>query len=175
MLKKKNIFKIIVLLLIMVMSIGVLTGCGNNENGKEKEKEKEQAVEAYEEPVKYFVEGLAESNSEKFLKAFPEFLADYMGETITDEALKEMLTEAEEEYGANIKMSYKVTDKTEIGEEDLKEMQEEMATYYDEEVKVSKGYELDVEITTKGDDSEETESDTLEVYEIDGKWCILGF
>lgn len=171
MLKKKNIFKIIVLLLIMVMSIGVLTGCGNTEE----EKEKEETVEAYEEPIKNFVEGLEAANSEKFLKAFPEFLAEYMADSITDEDLKDMLADAEEEYGANIKMSYKVTDKTEISEEDLKEMQEEMATYYDEEVTVSKGYELEVEITTKGDDSEETETDTLEVYELDGKWCILGF
>lgn len=170
MIKNKSIFKCVAVLTVMIMSICMLTGCEMKIGGK---KDEEKKVESYEEPVKNLVEGLGEANAEKFLSAFPSFISDYMKDIFSDEYLKETLKEAEEDYGANIKMSYEVTNKEDISEDDIKSMQEDMKSYYNQDVTISKGYKLDVEITTKGDDSEDKDTDSFDVFEIDGKWYIL--
>ena len=52
-------------------------------------------------------------------------------------------------------------------------MEEDVLTNFNKEVKITKGYEVEIEVTTKGDDTEDTEKDAFNVYEIDGKWYIL--
>lgn len=176
MLKNKSILKFVAVLTVMIMSIGMLTGC-EMKSLKEKESNVKNATSqgAYEEPVKNLVEGLGEGNAEKFLNAFPDFITSYMKDIFTDEYLQETLKDAEEDYGANIKMSYKVTKTTELSGDDLKSMQEDVKTNYGEEVNITKGYKLDVEITTKGDKSEDVDTDSFKVYEINEKWCIVDF
>ena len=136
--------------------------------------EKSEEV-AYEQPVINFVEGLGEANSEKFLKAFPSFISDneYMKNTFTNEYLQGVLKNAEENYGANIKMTCKITNKEDIAEENLKTMQEDVKTYYNKEITITKGYKLSAEITTKGDNEEDVDTEDFEVYEIDGNWYML--
>lgn len=170
MLKNKKLLKIIALLLILVLSIGMLTGCGDTDKEKE---EKEEKAAAYEEPVKNYIEGMEEANAEKFLKAFPEFITEYMKDIFTDEMLEEALVELEDEYGKNLEMNFEIKGKEEVSEDELTEQEEDIKTNYDEEVDITKGYELQIDLTIKGDDSEETDTDTLTVYEIDGKWCII--
>ena len=147
----------------------LLSGCNLNK------KDKNAEVEAYEQPVKNVVEGLVEANSEKFLKAFPDYISDQMKTMFTEEYLKATVSKAEEEYGANIKMTYKVLDKNDISEEDLREMEEEVKESFGKEIRITKGYKLGVEITTKGDKAEDKEEDVFKVYEIDGKWYMLAF
>ena len=80
MLKKDKTMKLIAILIVMVMSMCALSGCGNNQKEKE-EKNKEIAEDAaIELPIKNMVEGLLETNSEKFLSAFPPFFSEYLAE-----------------------------------------------------------------------------------------------
>ena len=46
---------------------------------------------------------------------------------------------------------------------------------YDSKVKISKGYEVEIKATIKGDDEKETDTTTLSVYKINGDWCIVSF
>lgn len=172
MLRKNCILKSITVLAVMVMSIGLLTGC-EMKFGKDKNEKSEEV--AYEQPVINFVEGLGEANSEKFLKAFPSFISDneYMKNTFTNEYLQGVLKNAEENYGTNIKMTCKITNKEDIAEENLKTMQEDVKTYYNKEITITKGYKLSAEITTKGDNEEDVDTEDFEVYEIDGNWYML--
>lgn len=170
MLKNTKVLKVIAIIAMLVMSMYMLTGCGKSDSKNEKEADK---VEGYEQPIKYLVEGLSEANSEKFLKAFPEFISEQVKQYFDDDYLKTALDRAEDEYGANVKMTYKVTGKEEISEDDLKDMAEDVKDSYDEEVEITKGYVVDVEITTKGDDTEDTEEDSFDVYEIGGNWYVL--
>ena len=165
MIKNKKYFKILTVLTVLVMSICMLTGCGKKEN-------KEQTPD-YEEPIKNFIEGMVEANSEKFLNAFPEFLSKYMKQSFTNEDLSEILEDAKEEYGEDLKMTYKVVDKKELSEEELKQMQEDLKENYGQESSVSAGYNLNVEINTKGSKKEETDKDEYTVYKIDEKWCMI--
>lgn len=171
--KKICILKSVTVLAVIIMSIGLLTGC-EMKFGNKDEKNK---TEAYEEPVKNLIEGLAEANSEKFLNAFPPFISnnEYMKNTFTNEYLQGVLEKAQEDYGANITMSFKVTNKEEISEENIKNKEEDIKSYYNEEVTITKGYKLNTEITTKGNNEEDTDIGEFEVYEIEGKWYIIDF
>ena len=96
-----------------------------------------------------------------------------MKNTFTNEYLQGVLKNAEENYGANIKMTCKITNKEDIAEENLKTMQEDVKTYYNKEITITKGYKLSAEITTKGDNEEDVDTEDFEVYEIDGNWYML--
>lgn len=169
MVENKRKVKVVSILLIMIMTLGLLSGCGVNKD------EKKAETDSYEQPVKNMIEGLSEANADKFLKAFPEYISEQMKLVFTEDYLKETVKKAEEEYGANLKMSYKITDKADIAEEDLREMEEEVKESFGKEIKISKGYKLGVEVTTKGDDTEDKEVDEFKVYEVDGKWYMLAF
>ena len=169
MIENKRKVKVVSILLIMIMTLGLLSGCGVNKD------EKKTETDSYEQPVKNMIEGLSEANADKFLKAFPEYISEQMKLVFTEDYLKETVKKAEEEYGANLKMSYKITDKADIAEEDLREMEEEVKESFGKEIKISKGYKLGVEVTTKGDDTEDKEVDEFKVYEVDGKWYMLAF
>lgn len=165
MLKNKKTLKLIVLLLIMVMSVMLLTGC---EFGKKEETVKK--LEAYEEPIKNFVEGLAEANAEKLLSAFPPVIAEVMETVFTDEVLEETL---KNEFDGEIEISFKTLDKEEISETELREMEEEVEENFGEPITITRGYSVNVEITTKVDGEVEKDDDVFEVFEIDGKYYML--
>lgn len=173
MLKNKSLLKVFAIFAVLLLSMYMLTGCETESSKKDKEKSNDSVSSSYEEPIKNMIEGLSEANSSKFLKAFPSFISDYMKDIFTDKYLETTLKTAEEEYGKNVKMTYKITDKTEIDSDELKEMEEAVKTNFDKEIKITKGYELGIEVTTKGDDEEDTETDEMNVYEIDGNWYIL--
>ena len=44
----------------------------------------------------------------------------------------------------------------------------------DSKIKITKGYEVDVKIKVKGDDESKNQEVTLNVYKINGDWCIMG-
>ena len=97
-----------------------------------------------------------------------------MKDIFTDDYLKSVLDEQKENFGDNITMSYKITKTEEISKEDLESKQKNIVETYGKEVSITKGYKLDVEITTKGDQKEDVDTDNMEVYEIDGNWYMIG-
>lgn len=180
MLKKNKVIKIFAILIVMAISMCVLTGCGEDNkesSSKSSKKNDTEIVESMgndiEQPIKYMVEGLVETNSSKFIKAFPPFISSSMGELFDDETLKNALESSTSEYGENIKMSYEVTGKEELDQSKLEEMEKTVKESYNQTVDITKGYELEVKITTKGDKAEDSETDIFEVYQIDGAYYIL--
>lgn len=126
----------------------------------------------YKTPINNMFKGMQKANLKTYLKAFPEFME--MDEYVDQDEMDEMLESLEDEYGKNIKISYKILDKEKIDKDDLEDVQEKIEKYYDEEVKVSKGYKVTVKSTVKGKDDSESDTDTMSVYKIDGKWYLLG-
>ena len=79
----------------------------------------------------------------------------------------------EDEYGKNVKVSYKVTDKDELSDKKLKNIQEGLKDNYDIPKKsVTKGYKVDVDMTIKGKDDEDTNETTLYIVKIKGDWYV---
>lgn len=172
--KNKSNLKFLTVIAVMLVSIMILTGCGTDNSNDDKKGEESKQESAFEEPIKNYVEGLQTSNLDTLVKAFPSFISDELKEQMDEEDLKEMIDEAKEEYGENLKLSYEINDKQEIAEEDLKEKQEDIKTLFDTDITITKGYTVETKLTTKGDKEEHTETSTFEVYEIDGSWYMLG-
>ena len=83
------------------------------------------------------------------------------------------MEEFEDEYGKNIKMSYKVTDKSELSDKKLKNIQEGLKDNYDIPKKsVKEGYKVDVDMTIKGKDDEDTNDTEFYIVKIGSGWYI---
>jgi len=118
------------------------------------------------------IKGIEKQDADKFLSAYPEFLADQMDSYIDDDAMEEMYDMLEDECGKNIKISYKVTDKDKLDKGDLEDYEDEIDDNYDEKVKVTAGYELEVEMKIKGKDDEDEDENDFVILKIDGDWCV---
>ena len=84
-----------------------------------------------------------------------------------------MVDELKDEYGKNYKVSYKVKRKTKLDKDDFEDVEDLIDSLYDENVKVTGGYELKVELklSAKGD-TEKSKTD-IYVYKIDGQWYMI--
>ena len=122
-------------------------------------------------PINNYFKGMEKGKADTYLKAFPEFMD--MGDTVDDDFMEEMLDSYEDEYGEKIKISYKVTKKEKLKKGDIEDIQEYIEKKYEEDVKVSKGYEVKVKATIKGKDDEDTDTRKMYVYKIDGKWYYM--
>lgn len=125
----------------------------------------------YEAPIKNMFKGMQKADLKTYLKAYPEFMG--ISDYVDQDDMDEMLESLEKEYGKNIKISYKVLDKEKIEKDNLEKVQKKIENYYDEKVKVTAGYKVEVKSTIKGKDDSETDTSTMKVYKIDGKWYLL--
>ncbi|MDR1639327.1 MAG: hypothetical protein LBT59_06505 [Clostridiales bacterium] len=79
-----------------------------------------------------------------------------------------------DKYGENYRLTYRFLDKERLSEDDL----EELVQYWDQEygpfseVKLQDGYELQVEMTLKGDEDKNIEIISAKVVKYQDKWYI---
>lgn len=187
MIRSKKILKILTILLIIFVSVCTFTGCGKKEDNNDEQ--------AYKEPIINYFDGLKEKNLDKVLSAFPDFMG--MSKNITMTEIDELYTYYEKQYGNNINISYEFGDAVALGEEELKELEDEAKSAYPEagDIDFTAGYTVTIKVTVSGsgatekvneDGSEENNennnggnaaTDTVEnqMYSIqyNGKWCIL--
>ncbi|MGN0665068.1 MAG: zinc ribbon domain-containing protein [Huintestinicola sp.] len=130
---------------------------------------------AYEKPVEYFITGLSKGSYKTLKKAMPKYVIDELEDGYFDleDMLEEMHDEMIDEYGRNVKITYKVKRKKSIDKDDLEDIEDMIDRNFDEDVKVSKGYELRVEMRLKAKGESDKEKIDINVYKIDGKWYLL--
>lgn len=88
----------------------------------------------------------------------------------------DMMDYYEEQFGGNIKVSYKIEDKKELSDRKLEGIAEALADKYDiNEDKVTAGYELDVEMTIEGSDDEDEDDSEITVIKYNGKWYAVSW
>lgn len=91
-----------------------------------------------------------------------------------EEGLEDTLDYLEEEYGENIRVSYKVTKKKKLSDKKLEGIAEALADAYDlDEDKFTEAYELDVEMTIKGSEDDDEDENELTVIKYKGKWYAI--
>lgn len=122
-------------------------------------------------PLDNYFKGMEKGNLKTYSKAFPDFYNEKMD--LDDDDMEKMHDNLEDEYGEKIKITYKITKKENIKKDDLKNVQEYISKVYDEDVKVSAGKEVKVKATIKGKKDEDTDTQKMYVYKIDGKWKLL--
>lgn len=130
---------------------------------------------SYKDPIDNMCKAMETGKGKYLYKCMPKALIeeeydDMKKSEIIDELddSAEMLQEyLEDEYGDDVKISYKVLDKEKVDKDDLEDIED------DYDFKVSKGYEVDIKLTIKGDDEKDTEKTSISVYKVKGNWCVL--
>lgn len=127
---------------------------------------------AYKKPVDYLFSGIEKNSGRTLKKAFPKYMAEMLEDNYDfDDLADDMYSEMKDEFG-KFTISYKIKDKDKISKRDLRDLEDDIDYYYDEEVKVTAGYELKIRVTIKGKDDSDKDTINVNVYKIDGKWCI---
>lgn len=128
-----------------------------------------------------------------------------------EESFSELFDDLEDQYGKNAKVSFKVEDKKEVKQKDLRKIEdflenveelldqvsdkdsyiyEEITAEMDsktekkfkqlitglkkdlKDIKITKGYELELTVSVKGSEDEDEDDLTLCVIKVNGKWCL---
>ena len=137
---------------------------------------------SYKEPIDNMCKAMETGKGKYLYKCMPDFVLDEQYEDMKkseiidelDEQAEDALEDMEDEFGDDVKVSYKIKDKEKIDKDDLEDMEEMFEDVYDSKIKITKGYEVDVKIKVKGDDESKNQEVTLNVYKINGDWCIMG-
>lgn len=160
----------IVVLLLLVWNVSAMVGCVTGDP---------------EDPIEYIIKGMTSGNVKTFAKALPKPIQEIMKE---DKLAKKQIESdidsvsrrMENEYGENIKISYRVLDKRKVKKEKLediesniKEIIEDMGEEEPEELEVEAAYEYLAELKIKGEETAYEEIVIFTVYKVDGKWCTL--
>lgn len=134
----------------------------------------------FKKPLDNFAKGFNKEDAKYLMKAYPELYSeefeDYLGndfEDFLEDSLESSIDRLEDKYGKNIKVKYKVLDKEKMDKDDLEDLEDEIEDDLDESVKISKGYELEVEFTVKGKKKARTKEIDVNVIKMDGKWVIV--
>lgn len=85
-----------------------------------------------------------------------------------EDALDDYHDRLEDEYGKNVKVSYKLKGKSKIDKKRLEEVEDEYDDYYDMDVKITKGYYISADVTIKGKDDKRETYQSFAVYKIKG-------
>ena len=172
--KKKVVSVLFVLIIIML----VLTGCKKaNENETQKEnKTNEKTTTAenkeYQEAIEKYFKGLNECNAKAYASAYPDF--EKKAESVKDKSLYERKKNLEKVYGENLAYSYEILRDKEMKKSELEDVEDYIEEKFRENVKIKKGYKVKTRQKVSGDDDFDDATDYIYVYNIDGKWYIMG-
>lgn len=123
----------------------------------------------YKAPVDDFFKGLQKCNVKTIAKALPEDDAEDFTDELSNKDLKKIIKLLEEYYGDNLKISYKITDKEELKKTEINDLEDST------DLKISKAYDLELDVKFKGKDDSDEDSITLTVAKIKGEgWKIVG-
>ncbi len=87
------------------------------------------------------------------------------------EQAKSSYNTLKEDFGSSLSISFDVVDKEKIDKDDLEDLEDGLDLIYDG-IKVSKGYEVELEITVEGKDDEDTFDAVGTVLKVDGDWIV---
>lgn len=93
-----------------------------------------------------------------------------------EDEFEDMMDDLEDEYGKNLKIKAKIEDKEKLSKKDISKIADALKDEFDIKKKsVKKGYEVDVDLTIKGSEDEDSDETTLTVIKIGSKWYIVSY
>lgn len=127
----------------------------------------------YKKPVKNFAKALNKGDGKLLAETMltDEILDEVDDDDFDDlsDTLESIIDFAEDEYGKNIKFSISIEDKEKLSKSEIKDIEEEYEDNFDAKVEITKGYELDTELTIKGKDGKDEDDLTITVVKIKGE------
>lgn len=160
--------KSIVPLLIAILAL-LLASCGDNEP--------EQKHLDYENAVSTFVGAFNKEDESTLLSCFTPAVRDEF--SLTEQSAVSLLDEnIRKSCGEYTALSYKVTDKTELSDEEIDELRTNYNSQYGKRLSIKKAYSLNVTFyitsTGVGAEKKSTVDKTLVTIKTDDGWCIVG-
>ena len=159
-----------VLLLLVVCVAFLATACGSSEGGSSNKSSRtvENLLDSY-------IKGITTPDVEIIKDIFPPFYIKFAESNLTKENLQASLDLAKEEYGDDLKVTYNITKTIKLTEEELKEVNETMKTYYNADTEATECYKYEGTITFKGSKSEDSDPISNMGYcKFDGSWYLIG-
>ena len=142
-----------------------LTGCSISLGGKKENKKK-----SLEDLVKLYEKAYNEEKPELLKEIFPDFMFDVIDEHMS----KEDINEQKSYYGSNVKMEIKVTGKTKMDDEWLKENNDALKRVYKTDKQMKECYQVEGTMSVKGSENEHNgEIEELWYCDFDGEWFLI--
>ena len=121
-------------------------------------------------PIDNVVEALNSGDADYLEDALPDFIVE--DDRFDHDELESELKKLSEL--SDLEISYKVKEKEELSGGKLDRLEDSIKEEFDESVDVENGYEIKIDLDIKvKDSSSKSENVSLEVYEIDGDWCLI--
>ena len=165
--KKK--FLLPLMALVLALSF-LMTACGDEDKDDDDE---EDSTPKYEVPIEAYFKTMETGSAKEAKKCFCE--AEIKKNEDYYDKLADNLNEmAEDEFGENVRITYKIKDKDKLDDDDLENYSDRLQSRCDDDdLEVTEGYKIKVKAKIKGDDDEEEETETFYVGKVDGKWVVL--
>ncbi len=172
---------IVVAIVILALIGGIVFGCIKLFGGDSDKASKKVSDEtAYQDAVNQMFDGMEKGDWDMFVGSMPKEFADYlnkgieaMGASNGDEYLKTMTDMFKAQYGDDFKIDATFGDKKELSKEEIDDFVNEVKSTYDVTLNIEKAYEVEIDATIKGSDSENTDTEKVTVIKIDGKWYVF--
>ena len=134
---------------------------------------------ASEKAIKNYVKAVNTGKVETFSDNIPEAYRDIMSKNekkALEGSLKSIISHMEGIYGEEVRLSYKVLDKIEHNEKDVKAFEEKINDVIKNKNKKAEAVEVEglctylLKTNIKGNDNKKESFDKMTVYKVDGKW-----
>ena len=131
----------------------------------------------YKKPIATLIDGINNQKMATVFKSFPGFIVEDAEETFEYE-LEEYYDDDEIEYWESYlgdddyKITYEIDRAKKLDSDDLEDYVDQIDDYYDEDVKITSGYKVTVDLSVDIDGDEESMSTKMIILKIDGKWSI---
>lgn len=123
-----------------------------------------------EELLSTYLEGIEENNIDKSISIFPEFAQSYYKGKLSIKVYDLMV----EQFGEGFVLSFNITEKSEIDEEELKDINEQIEKTFNNSINATKCYSIKGTLTAEGPKNKSTSTLNSILYcDFNGTWRLL--
>lgn len=135
--------KIIICLLVVLFT---LTGC------------KLSFGRTYENLLKDYTNAYSKGDLKTIQKIFPPYYVEFSKDIVTQEYLDKQVNTLKSTFGDDFKITYEITGKTKLTNDELKTLNEKMAKYYNAKDNATECYKYEGDLIIKGSKNESKSS-----------------
>lgn len=173
-----------VVLLILLLPKGKGKSSGNDGTVTNATNNSNSTNIGYESVVKSYFKAISSLDTDLLYTLYPSTLAQDMSDNYGEDYVAELMEDSIESsvgydvdlHDIKIAITYEITDSTQLSESDIQDIIDDYDYYYDEDLNVTDGYELEIDFTTKvtyqGENDTDTDSMSLMVIKVGSKWFL---
>lgn len=151
---------------LTIISLFMITACGKKVEMKEERK--------VEDLLNDFIKSYINADVELSKKVFPPFYIEYTKKNLDKDYLPKALENDKMKLGEDFKVTYEITSKEKMNDEELKKLDSHAAKEYQTNKKAEECYKLEGTMKFKGSKGEITDRlSTFNYCKYDGTWYIV--